>query len=197
MLRHSTLNSGSIRVSFEFSLCLFLPSRSNLGLLWWSGGFHWLGGRGHWLRYAFQSLGRFGKMLNIAVSLLNSLIYLKSFRISFIVILNWLEILLEFFWGSDGGLCVRIYLCVCPKSFFQFQIKVSIDLVKALTHFMFISVSFNFQICFSISQKHPLIEEYFLSMEFYFEIFFSKKSRSNFDRWYFNFPHFFTHIFRP
>ncbi len=40
---------------------------------------------------------------DIAVNLLNFLIYLKSFGISFIVVLNWLEILLGFFWGSDGG----------------------------------------------------------------------------------------------
>jgi hypothetical protein len=59
LLRHSTLNCRLNPVLFHRILfdCF-------LGLLWWSGGFHWLGGRKHWLRYAFQSLGRFGKMLN-------------------------------------------------------------------------------------------------------------------------------------
>jgi hypothetical protein len=59
LLRHSTLNCRLNSVLFHHILfhCF-------LGLLWWSGGFHWLGGKGHWLRYAFQSLGRFGKMLN-------------------------------------------------------------------------------------------------------------------------------------
>jgi hypothetical protein len=60
LLRHSTLNCRLNSCSFHSSI-IAIPF---LGLLWWSGGFHWLGGRGHSLRYAFQSLGRFGKMLN-------------------------------------------------------------------------------------------------------------------------------------
>ncbi len=58
----STINT-QLPVQFETFWIVPINAIMFWGLLSWLGGFHWLGGRGHWLRYAFQSWSRYWKML--------------------------------------------------------------------------------------------------------------------------------------